>query len=89
MSILYASDVRQSIPHDPTKIDKKELEKIRRTYTKVKRERGAEIKSIIRITRNEPIPRFYENTDFSIETIRNSIKDGESLTNRLLGSSPT
>jgi NTE family protein len=72
---------------DPAKIDKKQLEKIRRTYTKVKRERGAEIKSIIRITRNEPIPRFYENTDFSIETIRNSIKDGESLTNRLLESS--
>ena len=72
---------------DPTKIDKKQLEKIRRTYTKVKRERGAEIKTIFRITRNEPIPRFYENTDFSIETIRNSIKDGESLTNRLLESS--
>ena len=72
---------------DPAKIDKKQLQKIRRTYTKVKRERGAEIKSIIRITRNEPIPRFYENTDFSIETIRNSIKDGESLTNRLLESS--
>ncbi|MGC2573894.1 MAG: hypothetical protein WA364_20450 [Candidatus Nitrosopolaris sp.] len=71
---------------DPTKIDKKELEKIRRTYTKVKRERGAEIKSIIRITKNEPIPRLYENTDFSIETIRNSIKDGESLTNHLLES---
>jgi len=69
---------------DPAKIDKKQLQKIRRTYTKVKRERGAEIKSIIRITRNEPIPRFYENTDFSIETIKNSIKDGESLTNRLL-----
>jgi hypothetical protein len=34
--------------------------------------------------RNEPIPRFYENTDFSIETIRNSINDGESLTNSLL-----
>jgi NTE family protein len=72
---------------DPAKIDKKQLEKIRRTYTKVKREHGAEIKSIIRITRNEPIPRFYENTDFSMETIRNSIKDGESLTNRLLESS--
>jgi NTE family protein len=69
---------------DPAKIDKKQLQKIRRTYTKMKRERGAEIKSIIHITRNEPIPRFYENTDFSIETIRNSIKDGESLTNRLL-----
>jgi NTE family protein len=72
---------------DPVKIDKKQLQKIRHTYTKVKREHGAEIKSIVHITRNEPIPRFYENTDFSLETIRNSIKDGESLTNSLLESS--
>jgi NTE family protein len=38
---------------DPAKIDKKQLEKIRHTYTKVKRERGAEIKNIIHITRDE------------------------------------
>ena len=69
---------------DPTKIDKKELEKIRRTYTKMKRERGAEIKNIFRIIRDEPLPRFYENTDFSIEAIRNSIKEGESKTNQIL-----
>ena len=37
---------------DPARIDKKQLEKIRHTYTKMKRERGAEIKSIIHITRD-------------------------------------
>jgi NTE family protein len=69
---------------DPAKIDKKELEKIRRTYTKMKREHGAEIKEIVHVTRDEPYPHFYENTDFSDETIRNSIKDGESKTTQIL-----
>ncbi|MGC2683745.1 MAG: hypothetical protein WA323_17955, partial [Candidatus Nitrosopolaris sp.] len=63
---------------DPAKIGKKQLEKIRHTYTKMKRERGAETKNIIHVTRDEPFPRYYENTDFSVETIRSSIKDGES-----------
>jgi hypothetical protein len=76
-SILY-------INIDPAKIDKKQLEKIRHTYTKMKRECGAEIKNIIRITRDEPFPRYYENTDFSVETIRNSIKDGQLKTNEIL-----
>jgi NTE family protein len=69
---------------DPTRIDKKQLEKIRHTYTKMKCERGAEIKNIIHITRDESFPHYYENTDFSVETIRNSIKDGESKTNKIL-----
>ena len=50
----------------------------------MKRERIAEIKNIFRIIRDEPSPRFYENTDFSVETIKNSIKDGESKTNQIL-----
>ena len=50
----------------------------------MKRERGAEIKNIVHITRDEPFPRFYENTNFSVESIRNSIKDGESKTNQIL-----
>ena len=69
---------------DPTRIDKKQLEKIRHTYTKMKCERGAEIKNIIHITRDESFPHYYENTDFSVESIRNSIKDGESKTNKIL-----
>jgi len=47
----------------------------------MKRERGAEIKNIVHITRDEPFPRYYENTDFSVETI---IKDGESKTHQIL-----
>jgi len=69
---------------DPSKIDEKQLERIRRTYVKMKRERGAEIREIIHIIRDEPFPHFYENTDFSVETIRSSIKDGESKTNKIL-----
>ena len=45
---------------------------------------GAEIKSIFRITRDEPSQEYLENTDFSIETIRNSIKDGDSKANQIL-----
>jgi NTE family protein len=87
--LKYIEELYQIIDKniDPAKIDKKQFERIRRTYTKMKRERGAEIKDIYRITRDEPFPRFFENTDFSVETIRNSIKDGESMTNRLLESS--
>jgi NTE family protein len=68
----------------PDRIDKKQLEKIRHTFTKMRRERGAEIRGIVHVTRDEPFPRYYENTDFSVETIKNSIKHGESKTNQLL-----
>jgi NTE family protein len=71
---------------DPAKIDKKQVEKLRHTYTKLRRDRGAEIKNIIHITRDEPFPRYYEDTDFSLETIRSSIKQGESKTNEILQS---
>ena len=84
--LRYIEELYQIIDKniDPAKLDKKQLEKIRHTYTKMKRERGAEIKNIIRITRDEPFPRYYENTDFSLETIRSSIQNGESKTNQIL-----
>jgi NTE family protein len=84
--LKYIEELYQIIDKniDPAKIDKKQLEKIRHTYTKMKRERGAEIKNIIHITRDEPFPHYYEDTDFSLETIRSSIKQGESKTNEIL-----
>ena len=84
--LKYIEELYQIIDKniDPAKVDKKQLEKIRHTFTKMKRERGAEIKNIIHVTRDEPFPRYYENTDFSVETVRNSIKDGESKTNQIL-----
>jgi NTE family protein len=84
--LKYIEELYQIIDKniDSVKIDKKRLEKIRRTYTKMRGERGAEIKSIVHVTRDEPFPSYYENTDFSVETIKNSIKDGEPKTNQLL-----
>jgi NTE family protein len=84
--LKYIEELYQIIDKniDPARIDKKQLEKIRHTFTKMKRERGAEIRDIIHVTRDEPFPHFYENTDFSVETIRNSIKNGESKTNQIL-----
>jgi NTE family protein len=84
--LKYIEELYQIIDKniDPARIDKKQLEKIRHTFIKMKRERGAEIRAIVHITRDEPFPSYYENTDFSVETIKNSIKDGESKTNQIL-----
>jgi NTE family protein len=86
--LKYIEELHQLIEKniDPAKIDKKQVEKLRHTYTKLRRDRGAEIKNIIHITRDEPFPRYYEDTDFSLETIRSSIKQGESKTNEILQS---
>jgi NTE family protein len=65
---------------DPTKVDRRQLKRIRKKYKKYKQERGAEIKDILHITRDEPFPHMYENADFSPQTIKNSIKDGEMKT---------
>jgi NTE family protein len=69
---------------DKDKVDKRQLEKIRLKYKKYKKERGAEIKKIWYITRDEAFPFIYENADFSVETIKSSIKDGELKTNQIL-----
>jgi NTE family protein len=57
--------------------DKKNFEKIRARYKKVSEEHGAEIKGIYHITRSEPFPSLYENADFSVATIKASIREGE------------
>ncbi len=35
---------------------------------------------MVYVTRDEPFPHIYENADFSPETIKNSIKEGEMKT---------
>ena len=60
------------------------FEKIRARYKKVSEEHGAEIKRVHYITRSEPFPSLYENADFSVDTIKASIKDGELKTNQIL-----
>jgi NTE family protein len=61
-----------------------EFEKIRARYKKVSEEHGAEIKRVHYITRTEPFPSLYENAEFSVDTIKASIKDGELKTNQIL-----
>jgi NTE family protein len=64
--------------------EKEKFEKIRARYKKVSEEHGAEIKRVHHITRSEPFPSLYENADFSLDTIKASIKDGELKTNQIL-----
>jgi NTE family protein len=66
------------------KEDKKKFEEIRSKYNKISEEHGAEIKHVYYISRDEPFPNLYENADFSADTIKASIKDGESKTKQIL-----
>jgi NTE family protein len=66
------------------KEDIEKFEKIRARYKKVSEEHGAEIKDVYYITRSEPIPSLYENADFSVDTVKASIRDGELKTNQKL-----
>ena len=65
------------------KINEK-FEKIRARSKKVLEKHGAEIKGVYYITRSEPFPSLYENADFSVDTIKASIRDGELKTNQKL-----
>jgi NTE family protein len=69
---------------DKTKIDGETLRNIQAKYKKFKMDRGAEIKSIRYITRKEERPHIYENADFSIKTIKNSIREGEETARQVL-----
>jgi NTE family protein len=69
---------------DQSKLDEETRAKIRRKYKKFKQERGAEIKRISHITRKEKYPHVYENADFTMETIRRSIREGEQATKEVL-----
>jgi NTE family protein len=77
--LRYIDELYQIIEEhiEPAKIDKQQLKRIRLKYKRYKQEHGAEIKEIFYITRKEPFPHMYENADFSPETIRNEIKEGE------------
>jgi NTE family protein len=66
------------------KEDKEKFEKIRTKYKKISEEHGAEIKGVYYISRDEPFPSLYENADFSMDTIKASINDGELKTKQIL-----
>jgi NTE family protein len=66
------------------KKDKEKFEKIRAKYKKIAKQHGAEIKTVYHISRDEPSPSLYENADFSRNTIKDSIRDGELKANEIL-----
>lgn len=67
-----------------SELDQIELDKTRKKYKRMTQDRGAEIKTIAHITREEPFPYLYENTDFTLRTIRELIEEGESKTMGIL-----
>jgi NTE family protein len=66
------------------KEDIKKFERIRKRYKRISENHGAEIKETYYITREEKDSNLYENADFSVNVIKNSIKDGESQTNQVI-----
>jgi len=67
--------------------NKEEIEKferIRKRYKRISENHGAEIKKTYYITREEKDSNLYENAEFSVEVIKNSIKDGELQTNKVI-----
>jgi NTE family protein len=65
-------------------LDKEELKQINLKSTNFKVEHGREIKKILYITRTEDHLHTYENADFSLETMKDLIKQGEAKTNEAL-----
>jgi NTE family protein len=66
------------------KEDIKKFERIRKRYKRISENHGAEIKETYYITREEKDSNLYENADFSVNVIKNSIKDGELRTNQVI-----
>ena len=84
--LRYIDELYQMIEDsvDMTKVDKANLKKFARKYKKYKRDTGAEIKGVYYISRDEPVHSVYENADFSPRVIKDSIKEGELKTNKIL-----
>jgi NTE family protein len=85
--LKYIEELYQIVEQytDHTELGEERLERIRHKYKKYKEERGAEIKKVFHISRDERFPHIYENADFSPETIKNSIEEGETTTIQAIG----
>jgi NTE family protein len=79
MYLNYMEELYQIVESNADKIQigERQLKRIRRKYKRYKQETGAEIKEIYYVTRDEPFPHMHENADFSPETIKRSIREGE------------
>ena len=63
---------------------KRILKRSMQDIKKVSEEHGAERKRVYYISRSEPFSSLYENADFSLDTVKASIKDGELKTKQKL-----
>lgn len=86
MYLKYMEELYQIVDDnfDRLQLADKQLKSIRQKYNTYKQEHGAEIKEIFHIKREELYPHMSENTDFSLETIKNSIKEGEEKANDII-----
>ncbi len=75
-------DIIESIPLDEK--TRKKFDHVEPEYHKLACERGAIIKQIIRIERQEDSPFLFEDADFSIDTIKQLIQNGERDAMRVL-----
>ena len=66
------------------KEDIKKFERIHKRYKRISENHSAAIKETYYIKREEKEPNLYEDADFSINVIKNSIKDGELQTNKVI-----
>ena len=56
---------------------KQKIFEVEKTYHKLTVERGGIIRDIVRVERKEDAPYLFEDSDFSIATIKKLIRDGE------------
>jgi NTE family protein len=66
------------------KEDNAKFRRIQAKYKKIIEHHGSEIKDVYYITREERFQSLYENADFSADTIKASMKDGELKTKNIL-----
>jgi NTE family protein len=66
------------------KEDIEKFERIRKRYKRISENHSAEIKGTYYITREEKEPHLHENADFSVDVIKNSIKDGQLQANQVI-----
>lgn len=57
--------------------NRKKFDDIKLEYHKIAKERGAIIRKILRVERNESMPYLFEDADFSLKTIKGLIQEGE------------
>ncbi|MDE1878807.1 MAG: hypothetical protein KGI07_09885, partial [Thaumarchaeota archaeon] len=65
---------------------KQKILDVEKTYHKLTFERGGIIRDIVRVERKEDAPYLFEDSDFSLATIKKLIRSGENDANKAIDS---